>query len=151
MRQISSRMEIIHPTIAWRRDEHGTHKHPHDSWIIWSVSRVRSKTMHSLFCIASRLPYIILSYIDSRCFLPLEQSRTALLGYCLAASQLFARLLGNYFLGGQENITWPRRHNSNSSKSNFHPYRHFLWNWFTLRILWLLVFSFFYACTEDWT
>ena len=51
MRQISRRMEMIHPTIGWRRDEHGTHKHAHGSWILWSASRVRSKTKHSLFCI----------------------------------------------------------------------------------------------------
>ena len=63
MRQISRRMEIIHPKIGWRRDEHGTHKHAHGSWILWSVSRVRSKTMHSLFCIASWLPYITLCLI----------------------------------------------------------------------------------------
>ena len=36
-----------------RRDEHGTHKHAHGSWILRSVSRVRSKKMHSLFCITS--------------------------------------------------------------------------------------------------
>ena len=91
MRQISRRMEMIHPTIGWRRDEHGTHKHAHGSWILWSVSRVRSKTMHSLFCITcalSWLPYITLCYIDSRFFLPLEQSRMALLGFRLAASRL---------------------------------------------------------------
>ena len=79
---------MIHPTIGWRRDEHGTHKHAHGSWILWSVSGVRSKTMHSLFCITSWLPYITLCYIDSRFFLPLEQSRTALLGCRLAASRL---------------------------------------------------------------
>ena len=28
-----------------RRDEHGTHKHAHGSWILCSVSRVRSKTI----------------------------------------------------------------------------------------------------------
>ena len=44
--------------------------------------------MHSLFCITSWLPYITLCYIDSRLFLPLEQSRTALLGCRLAASRL---------------------------------------------------------------
>ena len=60
MRQISRRMEMIHPTIGWRRDEHGTHKHARGSWILCSVSRVRSKTMQSLFCITSWLPYIIL-------------------------------------------------------------------------------------------
>ena len=88
MRQISRRMEMIHTMIGWRRDEYGTHKHAHGSWILWSVSRVRSKTMHSLFCIMSWLPYINLCYIDSRFFLPLEQSRTALLGCRLAASRL---------------------------------------------------------------
>ena len=36
----------------------------------WSVSRVRSKTIHSLFCITSSLPYISLYYIDSRFFCP---------------------------------------------------------------------------------
>ena len=87
MRQISRRMEMIHPTIGWRRDEHGTQKHAHDSWILWSVSRVRSKTMHSLSCITSWLPYITLCYIVSRFFLPLEQPRTALLGCRLASSQ----------------------------------------------------------------
>ena len=33
------------------------------------------------------LPYITLCYIGSRFFLPLEQSRTDLLGCCLAASR----------------------------------------------------------------
>ena len=36
----------------------------------------------------SWLPYINLCYIDSRFFLPLKQSRTALLGCRLAASRL---------------------------------------------------------------
>ena len=88
MRQISRKMEMIHPTIGWRRDEQGTHKHAHGSRILWSVSRVRSKTMHSLSCITSCLPYITLCYIDSRFFLPLEQSHTALLGGRLATSRL---------------------------------------------------------------
>ena len=61
--QVSRRTEMIHPTIGWRRDEHGTQKHAHDSWILWSVSRVRSKTMHSLSCITSWLSYITLCYI----------------------------------------------------------------------------------------
>ena len=76
MRQISRRMKMIHLTIGWRWDdhEHGTHKHTHGSWILWSVSRVHSKTMHSLPCITSWLPHITLCYIDSRFFLPLEQS-----------------------------------------------------------------------------
>ena len=51
MRQIWRRIEMIHLTIGWRRDERGTHNHTHGSWILWSVSNVRSKTMHSLFCI----------------------------------------------------------------------------------------------------
>ena len=54
MRQLSRMMQMnIHPTIGWRRDEHGTHKHAHGSWILWSVSRVRSKTMNYLFYITS--------------------------------------------------------------------------------------------------
>ena len=89
MRQISRRMEMIHPTIGWRRDEHWTHKHAHGSWILWSVSRACSKTMHSLSCITPGLPYITPCYIDSIFFLPLEQSLTALLGCRL----VFARLL----------------------------------------------------------
>ena len=106
MRQISRRTEMIHLTIGWRRHKHGTHKHPHSSWILCSVSRVRSKTMHSLFCITSSLPYITLCYIDSRFFLLLEQSRMALLGCRLAASRLRARLL----FSKNENITWSRIH-----------------------------------------
>ena len=89
MRQIWRRMEMIHPTIGWRRDETGTHKHAHESWILWSVSRVRSKTMHSLSCITSWLPYITLCLIHRfEIFLPLEQSRMALSGCRLAASRL---------------------------------------------------------------
>ena len=81
MQQMSRWMEMIHQTIGWRRDEHGTHEHAHGSWILWSLSRVRSKTKHSLPCITS-------CYIDSRFFLHLEQSHTALLGCRLAASRL---------------------------------------------------------------
>ena len=88
MQQIWRRMEMIHLTIGRRRDERGTHKHTHGFWILWSVSNVRSKTMHSLFRITLWLPYITLCYIDSRFFLPLEQSRTVLLGCRLAASNL---------------------------------------------------------------
>ena len=71
MQQTSRRMEMIQPTIGWRRDEHGTLKHAHGLWILWSVSRVCLKTMRSLSCITSWLPYITLCYIDSRFFLPL--------------------------------------------------------------------------------
>ena len=56
---------MIHPTIGWRQHKHGTHKHAHGVWILCSVSRVRSKTMHSLFCITSLWPYITLCQIDS--------------------------------------------------------------------------------------
>ena len=68
MWQRLSRIEMNYPTISWRRDEHGTHKHAHSSWILWSASRVCLKTMHSLFCITSWLPYITLCYIDSKIF-----------------------------------------------------------------------------------
>ena len=50
-RQMRSHTHMLQMQI--RRDEHGTHKHAHGSWILRSVSRVRSKTMHSLFCITS--------------------------------------------------------------------------------------------------
>ena len=68
MWQRLSRMEMIDPTNGWRPDKHGTHKHTHSSWILWSASHVCSKTMHSLFCITSWLPYITLCYIDSKIF-----------------------------------------------------------------------------------
>ena len=48
------------------------------------VSRVRAKTMHSLSCMTSWLPYITLCYIDPRFFLPLEQWRRI----AIAASRL---------------------------------------------------------------
>ena len=66
MRQISRRMEMIHPSVDWRRGDHESHKDAHDSRILWSVSCVHSKTMHSLSCITSWLPHITLCYIDSR-------------------------------------------------------------------------------------
>ena len=68
MRQISRRMEMIHPSVDWRRGEHESHDHKdaHGSRILWSVSCVHSKTMHSLSCITSWLPHITLCYIDSR-------------------------------------------------------------------------------------
>ena len=50
----------IHLTTGWRRDEHETHKHAHGSWILCSVSRVRSKTMHSV-CISHK------SYLTPPC------------------------------------------------------------------------------------
>ena len=51
----------IHPTIGWRQDEHGTHKHAQGSWILCSVSRVRSKTIHSLdYVIKVTLHYYML-------------------------------------------------------------------------------------------
>ena len=54
MRQISRRMEMIHPTIGWRRDEHGTHKHAHGS------------CMDSLICITCSLEnnaFSVLHYV----------------------------------------------------------------------------------------
>ena len=59
------------------------------TWLMDSVSRVCSKTMHSLFCITSQmLPYITICYIDTRFCLPLELSSTSLLGCHLAALHL---------------------------------------------------------------
>ena len=59
-------------------------------WILFSVSRVHSKTI-CILCSALRyvtlvLPYFTLWYIDLRFFLLLGQSRTALLG-CREASR----------------------------------------------------------------
>ena len=51
MRQISRKMEMIHPTIGWRRDEHGTHKHAHGS------------CMDSLTCITCSLENNALSVL----------------------------------------------------------------------------------------
>ena len=48
-----SHTHMLQMQMQIRRDEHGTHKHAHGSWILRSVSRVRSKTIHSLFCITS--------------------------------------------------------------------------------------------------
>ena len=104
MRQISRRMEMIYPMIGWRLHEQGTHKHAYGSWILWSVSRVRSKTMHSLSCITSWLPYITLHYLDSRFFLPLEQSCTALLGCRLTPLYLLEAARWQY-LSRDNNIT----------------------------------------------
>ena len=53
--------------------------------------------MHSLFCITLWLPYITLCCIDSRFFLPLEQSHTVLLGCRLAASVLREAARGQLF------------------------------------------------------
>ena len=79
-------LQMNPPDDSSRRNEHGIHKHAHGSWILCSVSLARLKTMHSLFCITSWLPYVTLGYINLRFFLCLEQSRTALLGCHLAAS-----------------------------------------------------------------
>ena len=100
--QISRRMKMIHRLLVEEGMSTG-----HGSWILWSVSRVRSKTMHSLSCITIWLFYITLCYIDSSFFRPLEQSRTALLA---AASQprVFARLLvGNYELKSPTSVFSP--------------------------------------------
>ena len=55
-----------HDASTLSRDEHGTHKHAHSSWILCSVSRVRSKAMLPLFFINYfMLPYITLLYITT--------------------------------------------------------------------------------------
>ena len=55
MRQLSRMMQTkIHPTIGWRRDEHGTHKHAHGS------------CMDSLICITCSLEnnaFSVLHYV----------------------------------------------------------------------------------------
>ena len=72
----------IHPTIGYKRDDHGTYKHAHGSWIPCSVSRVRSKTMKTLsvlhYVIKVTLHYLMYHRIEIHS--ALELSRTALLG-----------------------------------------------------------------------
>ena len=80
----------IHPTIGWRWDEHGTQKHTHGSWILCSVLRVLSKTIHSRFCITSwKLPYTTIYCLASRFILPRN-----LRARRLAASLSFSLALG---------------------------------------------------------
>ena len=76
---------------------------------LWSASRVRWKTIHSLSCITSWLPYVTLCYIVSRCFLPLEQSRTALLGCRLATSRgCLLAIMGKLLqLSAYQQARWP--------------------------------------------
>ena len=63
MQKISRRMEMIHPTIGWRRDEHGTLKHERGSWILCSVSRFSSK--QCIPCPALRHGCLTLLYVTS--------------------------------------------------------------------------------------
>ena len=62
---------LYDPPNDWLKTEWARDSQTRDgSWILRSVSRVHSKTIHSLFCITSSLPYITLYYIDSRFFCP---------------------------------------------------------------------------------
>ena len=95
MRQISRRMEMIYPTIGWRRDEHGTHKHAHGS------------RMDSLTCITcslennafSVLHYVMvaLHYSMLHRFEIFSAPGTIAHGSIRLQPRVFARLLvGNY-------------------------------------------------------
>ena len=72
MRQISRRMEMIHPTMGWRRYE----QRLVDSLIriMCSLENNAFSVLHCHGCLT------LLCYNDSRFFLPLEQSCTALVG-----------------------------------------------------------------------
>ena len=74
MRQISRRMEIIHPKIGWRRDEHGTHKHAHGSWksLICITRSLENNAFSVLHYVMVALYYSVLHRFEI--FLPLEQS-----------------------------------------------------------------------------
>ena len=88
MQQIWRRMAMVHLTIGRRRDKRGTLKHTHGSWILWSVSNVRSKQciLCSHYVIAA-LHYSILHRFKIFSA-PGTIAHTVLLGCCLAASVL---------------------------------------------------------------
>ena len=86
MQQIRRKMEMIHLTIGWRRDERGTHKHTR---LVDSLICIKCSLQNNAFSVPHYVMAALhydLCYIDSRFFLPLEQLRTVLLGCCLAAS-----------------------------------------------------------------
>ena len=87
-RRASLWCKLIHPTIGWRRDKYKNHKHAHGWWILYSVSRARSKTMHLCSAIRhkSYLNYYMLHRFEIFC--ALELSRMAQLGSRLVASRL---------------------------------------------------------------
>ena len=79
MRQISRRMEMIHTTIFWRRDEHGTHKD-----VCITCSR------ENILCPAWRHGYLTLLYVTSiqDFFCPLNNGDAS-----QSQPRVFARLL----------------------------------------------------------
>ena len=79
-------------TRRWRQDAYETHKRAHGSWILCSVSRVRSKTC--ILCSALRYKsYLTLPHVTS-----LRDS------FCLGTfAHVFARLLV-----GNKDKTWSR-------------------------------------------
>ena len=80
---------MIHPTIGWRRDKHGLHKHAHGLWILWSVSRVLSKTMHYVM--------VAIHYSMLHRFENFSAPGTIAHGSIRLPPRVFARLLdGNY-------------------------------------------------------
>ena len=87
MRQIWRRMAMIHLTIGWRWDDRKRLTNTHTARGFSDLYQMFARKQ-CILCSALRLPYITLCCIDSRFFLPLEQSRTVLLGCHLAASVL---------------------------------------------------------------
>ena len=83
MRQIWRQMEMIHPTIGWRRYEQRDcgFSDPYHMFF-------RKQCIICPALCHGCLTLLTLCYIDSRFFLPLEQSCTALLGCRLTALRL---------------------------------------------------------------
>ena len=69
MRQISRRMEMIHPTIGWRRDEHGAHQDAHGSCmdsLICITCSLENNSFSVLHYVMVALHYSVLHRFDSR-------------------------------------------------------------------------------------
>ena len=98
----------IHPTVGWRRDEQGTHKHAQGLWILCSVSRIRSKTC--IVCSALRhqsyltLPYVT-SLQDSFCLGTFAHGFIKLLPRTLASSRGYS-LATNKLLQSTPQSSW---------------------------------------------
>ena len=76
----------IHPTIGWRRDEQGTHKHTHGSWILFYIT-----------CSLVNNAFSVLHYVIKG-FILLGTFAHGFAGCRLAASRFVAPrlLVGNY-------------------------------------------------------
>ena len=88
-------------------------------WELLAGNRTAVLPRHALGKRIMGLVYVCLAYIQHTYMRSLTSSR----GCSLAI-----------------NITWQQHHNRFSSKSNFSLYQHFLGKWFSLQILWVVVF-----------